>query len=610
VFSRGFLGALDRSGMGDGFPVIATRSLVESSHGPGSGTSGEDAGGAVERASGEAAVRVALGRSVGGGTRTGCAALFGLAFLGAGLFFLVMMLRLAGDTVAEQRWPKVPATIVSSSHGAGGGEEHPYRFLVRYRYRFGGRWLTSSTYQNGYVGTDDFEPVQRLLLRYPPGAHVTCRVNPRNPADAVLRPRSPWMVLLVLFPLPFIAIGLAVLVGALRNTKAAAGSEPLGSDTPTRPGRGPVVLGAIFLIAGLGGMAAMLPWMLGPIRARTWTPVRARVISSGLRRHTSTDSDGHTSTTWKLDILYEYRFRGHTYRSNRYGFVGGSSSGYYGKRDMARRHPAGSRVTAWVNPSDPARAVIERGYTLSHLIFLVPLLFAGVGLLLLRKGRRARKVSRAPGLPAVDEAAGPLRLEPGAVRAKKLGAFLFFCLFWNGIVSVFVWQVVQGFRHGHPPWFLTVFLVPFVLVGLVLVGVVIHSLLALANPRITVTVLASRLRLGDSVRIAWSASGRVERLRRLRMVLEGQEKATYRRGTDVHTDTRTFRTIPIAELHESSGMRNGEAEIAIPADTMHTFKGQSNQILWHLKLEGDIPRWPDVSDEWELEILPLATGEV
>ncbi|HHQ47942.1 MAG TPA: hypothetical protein ENK19_03560 [Acidobacteria bacterium] len=172
-------------------------------------------------------------------------------------------------------------------------------------------------------------------------------------------------------------------------------------------------------------------------------------------------------------------------------------------------------------------------------------------------------------------------------------------------MSIFLVEVVQGFRHGHPNWFLTVFLIPFVLVGLIVAGAVVYFLLALANPKTTVTLLTPSPRLGSTLRIAWRTTGRVERLRALTITFEGQEKATYRRGTDVHTDTSTFRTLKLAELHVPTEMRSGEAEVEIPEDTMHTFRGQSNQILWHLTVKGDIPRWPDVDDEWEIEVLPL-----
>jgi len=535
-------------------------------------------------------------------------------FLVAGSFFLVAMLKLAGNTIRERRWPTTPATILSTSFATNGGEEHPYRFVVRYRYQVGGGEHVGTTYRHGYEGSEDFRPVQRLLLRYPPGAAVSCRVNPEDPADAVLEARSPWLVLLVLFPLPFIALGLAVLVSTLRTWIGRKEIEPLAPTVSSRkPRRAPAVLGAILIAAGFGATVALLPWALGPIRARGWRPVRATVLSSTVRRHESTDSDGRTSVTYKLDILYRYQFGGRTYHSNRYGFVGGSSSGYYGKRDIARRYRPGSRVTAWVDPSDPSRAVLDRSYSALHLVALLPLILLAAGVAVFRKWSKAGETpaSRAPGLPAIEEAAGPYRrLEPGRGRLTRVGALLFFCLFWNGIVSVFLVDVVQGFRHGHPPWFEAVFLVPFVFVGLFTMGLVVHSVLALANPRATVTLLTPQARLGSPFRITWRVEGRVERVRRLTIALEGREKATYRRGTDTHTDTRTFRTLSLAELRIPSQMRAGEAEVTIPEDTMHTFRGQSNQILWHLTVRGDVPHWPDVDDEWEVEVLPLPVGEV
>gem|GEM_PF-2716050 len=43
-------------------------------------------------------------------------------------------------------------------------------------------------------------------------------------------------------------------------------------------------------------------------------------------------------------------------------------------------------------------------------------------------------------------------------------------LFWNGIVAVFLFQVLGGFHRGRPEWFLTIFLIPFLLVGLALIA--------------------------------------------------------------------------------------------------------------------------------------------
>jgi hypothetical protein len=37
---------------------------------------------------------------------------------------------------------------------------------------------------------------------------------------------------------------------------------------------------------------------------------------------------------------------------------------------------------------------------------------------------------------------------------------------------------------------------------------------------------------------------------------------------------------------------------------MHSFKSANNKIVWTLQLSGEIPRWPDVSEEFEIDVLP------
>ena len=54
-----------------------------------------------------------------------------------------------------------------------------------------------------------------------------------------------------------------------------------------------------------------------------------------------------------------------------------------------------------------------------------------------------------------------------------VGAFLGslgICLFWNGIVSVFVIKIVMDWRGGVGNWFETLFLIPFVLIGLAILA--------------------------------------------------------------------------------------------------------------------------------------------
>jgi hypothetical protein len=92
-----------------------------------------------------------------------------------------------------------------------------------------------------------------------------------------------------------------------------------------------------------------------------------------------------------------------------------------------------------------------------------------------------------------------------------LGAFFgltLVALFWNGIVSVFLWQVVASWRQGQPNGCLTAFLIPFVLVGLGLIYAVGRQFLVLFNPRphITLTPACSRREGPPTCNGSWGAA--------------------------------------------------------------------------------------------------------
>jgi len=186
----------------------------------------------------------------------------------------------------------------------------------------------------------------------------------------------------------------------------------------------------------------------------------------------------------------------------------------------------------------------------------------------------------------------------------KLIAVILIALFWNGIVSVFVVQVIKGWRSGHAELFLTVFMIPFVLVGLGLLGGIVYSFLALFNPRPRLLVTPGTVPLGGTFRVQWEIAGRTEVLESLKLRLEGREEATYRRGTDTLTDKSVFADIEIARLTPSGEMRSGSRNVLIPAGLMHSFVAKNNKIVWTIKLHGEITRWPDVKEEFPMIVLP------
>lgn len=354
---------------------------------------------------------------------------------------------------------------------------------------------------------------------------------------------------------------------------------------------------------------------LGVLAARSWTEASCTVLESRVAE--SSDSDG---TTYKPDILYSYSMGGIAYQSRRYEFLDAYSSGYDGKAEIVARYPPGSRTVCYVDPDDPNEAVLTRGFSPGYLFGLLPLLFVAVGaggLVWAVRQRAAPGPSPAEsaaktasafgvtfptGVPA--GAAGPLELRPQATRLGKLIALIFLSLFWNGIVSLFVWQAVKLWRAGEPDGCMTLFLVPFVLVGLLLIYGTFHQFLVLFNPRLKLTLSRSVLAPGERAVLQWSLLGGGAGVRRLRVVFEGREEATYRRGTDTCTDRETFATIPIVDTDQPFQIPAGSASFEVPAGTMPSFSADHNKIVWTLKAVCEIPRWPDSEDEYEIVVAP------
>jgi hypothetical protein len=150
-------------------------------------------------------------------------------------------------------------------------------------------------------------------------------------------------------------------------------------------------------------------------------------------------------------------------------------------------------------------------------------------------------------------------------------------------------------------------MIPFVLIGLVMILVVVYLSLALFNPRATLTVNANAVPLGGALEVQWRLTGRVEVVRRLRIWLEGREEATYRRGTSTCTDSEVFATVELAAADMPHDIREGRRSVTVPTDTMHSFEACHNKIVWALQVHGEIERWPDVKEQFPIVVLPAST---
>lgn len=413
-----------------------------------------------------------------------------------------------------------------------------------------------------------------------------------------------------------------------RQRGGAVAKEGTGGESisqKARWGESPGCLVGFFSVFFLAGLGFLIPIFVLPtmkvVAARSWTPTDCEILSSYVATHA-----GEDGSTYSVEVTYRYQVDGATYTSDRYEFMGGSSSGQASKQKVVEDLPEGSTTTCWVDPDEPTEAVLYRGFTWVYLFALLPLTFVAVGgggmaYALSRWRAESRPKATRPGLtlhdpPAgtfreIDEwgtpvaATGPVVLEEKLGPLGKLLALIGVGAFWNGIVSVFVWHVWDGWRAGHGiDGCAVVFLIPFVLVGLLFLVGVPYQLLALANPRPRLTLSRAAVPLGGAASLEWRFSGAARRLRDLRIWLEGTESATYQRGTSTYTDTETFASIEVVKRQEGMPVATGIATVEIPADTMHSFEANHNKILWTLKLTASIARWPDVVTEFPFVVQP------
>ena len=357
--------------------------------------------------------------------------------------------------------------------------------------------------------------------------------------------------------------------------------------------------------------------------ADSWVEVGCRIISAEVESH-----EGDDSTTYSINISYEYEYEGRMYKSDRYDFVGWSSSGYSGKAKVVEGYRRPSNPVCFVNPERPSEAVLRRGFHWGLLLALFPLPFlaAGVGGLIwvIRGPSRGKPQSTTeqwlpeskaeplagPGFTG-DMASGSVVLKPSSGPWVKVIFAVVFAGFWNGIIWLAAMpNVIESWREGGG-WFsgmFLLFMIPFLLVGVGMIVLVFYLVLAAFNPRPTLTLSNRTIPLGGSARLRWNITGNAGRIQNLKLLLRGAEEAPYRQGTRSYTDKNTFYQGELYSLEQSMTVGGGKTVIEVPSDTMHSFAARNNKIVWRIAVHGSIATWPDMHEEFEITVTPAGAG--
>lgn len=109
--------------------------------------------------------------------------------------------------------------------------------------------------------------------------------------------------------------------------------------------------------------------------AGSWIPTECRVLDIGFVKPERTTEPEKSH----LSILYDYEFDGTTYSSNQIDLVPGRSGADADwEQELFRRLKKGSVTTCFVNPDDPADAVLDREHYESRSWLGITLLLLGI----------------------------------------------------------------------------------------------------------------------------------------------------------------------------------------------------------------------------------------
>ena len=391
-------------------------------------------------------------------------------------------------------------------------------------------------------------------------------------------------------------------------------------------GVGTKILGSLFfgffLAMGLLFVGLTSRESIAGIRTWGWAKTSCVITRSEVR---AGQQHGRGSGNYYFVVGYQYDYGGRNYASERYELKPVAFRNYGRAAQLVEQYRPESAIVCYVNPAAPDEAVLKRGDLFMPLFVLFPLIFVVIGFVgiysqwrpAIARNQRLQPISagrwvvlrRSEAVPKPDPrtAHDPLALKPAVSPWGKLVAALIFGLFWNGLVSMFVVNIVRNWRSWPIEWFLALFMVPFVLIGLGTIAAAGYFFLALFNPRPRLTITPRAVPLGGTFRVEWEIRGRTDALRRLRLRLEGREEATYQSGKNTATDKNVFANIEIADLTVPQAMRSGGANVTVPGQLMHSFTTRHNRIVWSIQVQGEIAHWPDIKEEFPVTVLPAAT---
>jgi len=197
----------------------------------------------------------------------------------------------------------------------------------------------------------------------------------------------------------------------------------------------------------------------------------------------------------------------------------------------------------------------------------------------------------------------PYIVKPTFNQLMTAIALFVFAVFWLGITITIGYANFETFS-----FFSGLFFSLFILAGVGILSGAVYAFLGSLNPKPTVVCSQSQIYPGSEFEISWTFAGKIGRIRSIKLSLTGNEIVTYRAGTDTRTETKAFFEQTLFESTDLTTFAEGFAVTKVPVNSMHTFQSSNNRVQWLVKLEGDIPFWPNLAETFEIKVYPPSIG--
>jgi uncharacterized protein DUF3592 len=308
---------------------------------------------------------------------------------------------------------------------------------------------------------------------------------------------------------------------------------------------------------------------------------------------------------FNIDIAYKYELNGEKYTSYRYSFVPDSNKEYFFKDDVMINYYPGKMTTCYVNPAFPHEAVISQKFLLQWRSIIPLVIFIIVGLFAIINVFKKEKVKKARYKREVTSGELKQKTPP---RQLAVGASIVSAVIGVGIFFM-AKSFIESLNDGMPQYILLIVILGFGVCWGVITFLAVYFLSISFGPQAIIKLSNINPELGENIIIDWEINNH-RFMRELTIFLKGEEGIRYysseSENESYQTKINVFMLDEIISTTDAIKIRAGKTSYTIPLDTMHSFDGTGNKIMWYIVLRYDCKKWPQIFYEYPITIMSLA----